>query len=400
MAERKKILIITYWSFNDALVQTYTLPYAKLISKALSEDSTIYLVTLDKINSQINNDLNNYNIKNISIPYKSFGIGGLMMVFKIIFKLFLLIKKEKITTLHAWCTPAGMIGYILTLFTKTELIIDSYEPHAEAMVENGAWKKNGIAFKLLFYFEKLQTQKANYLIATTESMKLYAKEKYNHTKNNFSVKPACVDLNLFSDSNIKNKKLLEELNLENKITCVYAGKFGGIYLDKEVFDFFKIAENYWGEHFRVLILSSHSSTEIEQKSKLSNLNSHTIVNKFVPHTKIADYIGLADFAITPVKSVPTKKHCTPIKDGEYWALGLPVVITKNISDDSDIIKENNIGSILEELTNEGYLKSIVEIDAILKNNSRNELYEKIRPVAEKYRNFRIAENIYNTLYGQ
>ena len=45
---------------------------------------------------------------------------------------------------------------------------------------------------------------------------------------------------------------------------------------------------------------------------------------------------------TPVKPVPTKRYCTPVKDGEYWALGLPVIITEGISDDSGIIRENGI----------------------------------------------------------
>jgi len=109
---------------------------------------------------------------------------------------------------------------------------------------------------------------------------------------------------------------------------------------------------------------------------------------------------LGDFGITPVKPIPTKRYCTPIKDGEYWALGLPVVITKGISDDSDIIKKYKIGSVLEELNEKNYLKAIQEIDVLLKNNTRMELYNKIRPIAEKYRNFDIAEKVYKEIYGK
>ena len=103
--------------------------------------------------------------------------------------------------------------------------------------------------------------------------------------------------------------------------------------------------------------------------------------------------------ITPVKPIETKRYCSPIKDGEYWALGLPVVITKNISDDSDIIKKNNIGSVLDNLNNEAYLKSVKEIDELLKNQTRKDLYSKIRAIAESHRNFNIAKKIYNTIYN-
>jgi hypothetical protein len=398
LEQPKKILILTYWSYQDALIQTYTLPYVKMIAANLPAESKIYLITLDKRKQEITDLLSEDNIENLSIPYVSFGIKAAFNWIKNIFKLYRLIKRKNISVIHVWCTPAGMIGYILSVMTRRTLIIDSYEPHAESMVENGAWKKNSFAFNLLFKFEKLQSKKAKYLICTTDGMKQYAMEKYNLTKNNFFTKPACVDLALFSKKNIKNKELLKELNIENKIICVYAGKFGGIYLDKEVFDFFKTAETFWGDTFIALILSSHTTSEIKQMAALSKLHPNTIIHKFVPHHQIPNYIGLADFAITPVKPVPTKKYCTPIKNGEYWALGLPVVITKNISDDSDIIKKYKIGSILEKLNEQGYLKTIKEIDELIKKYTRSELYTLIRPIAEKYRNYSIAEDVYKAIY--
>lgn len=392
------LLIITYWQYQDALIQTYTLPYVKIIAKHLPPGSKIYLITLDKETS-VDHPSSQQNIENISLPYISFSTKAAVSWVKNILKLYRLIKRENISTIHAWCTPAGMIAYILSVLTRKILIIDSFEPHAEAMVENGEWKKNSWAFKILFKYEKLQTKKAKHLIATTEGMKAYSKIKYNHTGNSFFVKPACVDLLLFSEKNVKNKELLSELGLQHKTIGVYAGKFGGIYLNKEVFDFIKVSEIYWEGKFRALILSSHTPEYIQQMAKQSNISEDTIIHKFVSHSQIPDYIGLADFGLTPVKSVPTKRYCTPIKDGEYWALGLPIVITPNISDDSQIIADNKIGSILEGLDNESYLKSIKEIDMLLKNNTRMELYNKIRPIAEKYRNFEIANNIYSKIYG-
>jgi len=394
---RKNILILTYWSYNDALIQTYTLPYVKLIAECLEEDGKIFLLTLDKSEQPQFEKIPK--IHNLSIPYKPVGIAAMFLWLRTIIKLLILIRKEKITTIHAWCTPAGMIGYLLSVLTGKELIIDSFEPHAETMIENGVWKKNSFAFRLLFKFEKLQAHRAKHLISISEKMCDYAAIKYGHHKQNYFVKPACVNLDLFSYKNKKNPALLKELNLENKLVCVYAGKFGGIYLEKEAFDFFKIAEGFWGNDFRVLILTSSTEKEIDEFRINSGLKKETIIQRFVPHAQIPDYIGLGDFAITPVKPIETKRYCSPIKDGEYWALGLPVVITKNISDDSDIIKKNNIGSVLDNLNNEAYLKSVKEIDELLKNQTRKDLYSKIRAIAESHRNFNIAKKIYNTIYN-
>jgi glycosyltransferase involved in cell wall biosynthesis len=291
-----------------------------------------------------------------------------------------------------------MIGTLLAWYTRRRVIIDSYEPHAEAMVENGSWKPNGIAFRVLMHFEKKQTRRAAYLISATEGMKTYARETYGHRKDNFFVKPACVNLELFSEKNLKKPALLTELGLEGKIVCVYAGKLGGIYLDKEVFDFFAAAQRLWSDNFHVLMLTNHSEDELQAFAATAGFDPKALTTRFVAHSDIPDYMGLGDFGITPVKPVPTKRYCTPIKNGEYWALGLPVVTTPHISDDSDIIAENAAGSIITSFDAEGYRDALLTIQRILEHD-RRAIYRKIRPLAEKYRNFAVAEKIYAAIYG-
>ena len=109
-------------------------------------------------------------------------------------------------------------------------------------------------------------------------------------------------------------------------------------------------------------------------------------------------MSLGDFGLTPVKSVPTKKLCTPIKDGEYWAIGLPVVITPDISDDSDIIERYDIGAVIQSLDQKGYQSAIAKIDSLILNNGPK-LKAKIRKVAESYRSYRIADEIYKKIYS-
>jgi glycosyltransferase involved in cell wall biosynthesis len=291
------------------------------------------------------------------------------------------------------------MGYLISMLTNKKLILDSFEPHAMAMLEGNIWTKRSIAFKLLFFLEKKQLKRASEVICTVEKMIEYSQETYGIKKKRYFSKPACVNLDTFSYKNIKNTNLLADLNLNNSIVCVYAGKFGGLYLENETFDFFKIASEYFGETFKVLLLTSHSDEEISNYIVRANLKKEVIIKQFVSHSDIPNYIGLADFAICPMRSLPSRRYSTPIKNGEYWALGLPVVITKNISDDSDIIKDNKIGSVLEELNNEMYLRAVKEIDELLKNNTHIELYNKIRPIAEKYRNFTIANAVYKEIYG-
>jgi len=402
------ILVITQWSFKDALVQAYTLPYVEIIRKMIPPDKKITLVTSEQQHialkeeeqDAINAGWKEKNMQLVTQHYRKFGFGKLMGMVTQLIHLYRLTRKEKISIIHAFCTPAGGFGYLLSRLTGAKLVIDSYEPHAEAMVENGTWKKKSFAFKILFALEKRQTRHASVLIATTEGMKQYALEKYGAVVNNFFVKPACVDTVMFSLRE-KDTLLAEDLQLENKIVGLYAGKLGGIYFKEEVFDFIKACYDHWKDRFRFLLLSNAAKEEIDAEIIRVGLPDNIVISRFVFHGEIPRYLSLGDFAINPVKPVPTKRYCTSIKDGEYWAMGLPVLISPGISDDSDIIKENEQSGVVVDLRQrEKYNEAILKLNQILLNGSRRERSEKIFLLAKQYRNFEIAENIYRNIYSK
>ncbi len=398
MTSPHHVLIITYWSWSDALVQTYTLPYLRILERALPSGSQIHLVTLERTRSPMKVAIQG-GIEHHPFTYEPLGARAIGMILGLVWKLSRLVFRHGIGTIHAWCTPAGMIGYLVSVLTRRRLVIDSYEPHAEAMVENGTWKRDGMAFKVLFLFEKLQSRRATALIAATASMQDYAAQKYGVSGKALFVKPACVDLERFSWREVKRFDLLRSLGLEGKLVAVYAGKFGGIYLDQEVFDLLRVARDRWGDRFHVLLLTSHVPEDLAANMQRAGLDPAMFTIRFVPHHEVPAYMGLGDLALTPVRPVPTKRHCTPIKDGEYWALGLPVVITADISDDSELIERYGIGAVLHRLGDEHYNMALETIDSLLQGMDRAALYARIRPIAEKYRNFDIAEKVYRSIYG-
>ena len=398
MKQKKNILVTTYWSYNNALITTYTLPYVRIILKQLAPGCKIYLLTLsdkqnfDKTNfEKFRTELEKENIVVINYTYSPFGFGMAFRFTRIFLELIGLILTKNISGLHGWCTPGGAIACLLSIVTRKPLVLDSFEPHALNMIENGSWTKKSTAFNILFKLEKLQFRKATEVICAAKGMIEHAETTYGAKKKRYFVKPACVDLNLFfppaqASSDAANKT----------ITCLYAGKFGGIYLDKEVFDFFKVAIDYFGDRFKIVLLTSHSEAEIELFCKNSAVDRNKVQIAFVKHEEVPAYLRMADFGICPVKPVPTKAFCSPIKNGEYWASGMPVVITRNISDDSRLIAENEAGYVLQQLNEQEYLNAVKKIEYLLaeKNTSL-----RIRQLAEQYRNFEIAESIYKTIYA-
>jgi glycosyltransferase involved in cell wall biosynthesis len=193
-------------------------------------------------------------------------------------------------------------------------------------------------------------------------------------------------------------RIRNDLGFAKKIVGVYAGKFGDFYLEDEIFELIKIAFRFWDDKLHILLLSNIEFQQLEEFCKKYDLdNTHfTLINS--SYKMMPQYLSVADFAISPYKPAPSKRYCTPIKNGEYWAIGLPIIITTGVSIDSDIVQQNAVGYVLENLSVPEYEKIIQKIDELL-NGDREELRTRIRRIAEEKRNFSIAENIYQQIYS-
>jgi hypothetical protein len=402
----KNILVYTQWPFYDGLNLSYVVPCLYMIRKAIPADSKIYFATQEKDLALLQRpevqtiiaELNKNNIFHYPEKYYNLGIKKALSLPLNFLKLLFFIFSKKINVIHTEAMSAGMIGTLLKTFTGKKHIVDSYEPLAYSMVEAGIWPADSFAFKLVKYFEKRQAIKGDVIIGTTNAMQEYAHAKYGITLKNFYWKPAIVDTTKFNFYEAYRNEFRKKYNLENKKVIVYAGKFGGQYLENETFDFFKACHNYWGDDFRILLLTSHTDKEVEDYCTKAKLDINIITKMFVPFPEMYKYLSIADFAITPVKPIHSKRYCSPIKDGEYWATGLPVVVTENISDDSDIIQNENIGTIITDYSAEGYLKNIKAIETLLASDTSENVRNRIREVGIKYRHFDIAEKVYIDVY--
>jgi len=393
------ILVITYWKFDDALVQTYTLPYLRIIRDILLPESEITLITMEP-----EGEIRKYvpveeRITRYSFRYHPFGIRAALAWNTNFRHLRNIVRTKNIQAVHTFCTPAGWPGSRIAGQTEIPLILDSFEPHADPMVETGTWKQGGIAYSTLIGLEKKQVKMARWIIGVVPAMKEYAEHRYGYHGNNFLVKPACIDFNQFNLTRRKNADLKMKMGLNDAIVCVYAGKFGGLYLKEEAFHFFRVAREVFGDKFRVLLLTSTPKEEITTLCIDAQLDPSAVVSTFVPHEQVPDYMGLADFAFSAFKPVPSRKYCTPIKDGEYWAMGLPVIIGEGISTDSDIIRAENAGYVLKSINSEEFRNGAMHIRQMLQTEDRDKLAERIHRIAQKHRNFAIAKSVYQTIYS-
>jgi len=393
------IIILTYWPLESALVKAYVFPYLEIIRELVGPSIPITLVTLENSKTLIRVSSLPIitNCMSYRIRYTKFGFLAFASWIYEGIRLFFHCRKRSVSVVHAWCTPAGAIGYVLSRFLQVPLIVDSYEPHADAMVENGTWSKKGLAFKTLFYFERKISLHATYLVSVSDHMRTYRRHRYSLADTPLLIKPACVDLNKFKVC-LDRVAARKRMGLPSGTTMVYAGKFGGIYFDAEIFRFAAYLKKFHFPDLTFLVLTDTPRDTLLKWSREYNFPSTNLISMFLPHEQVGKYIATADFALSPIKPVPSKLCCSPLKNGEYWACGLPIIISPNISVDSDIIKKNKLGVICEFSSPHTYSAAANQLRALLFEGSRDLLQIRIRSHACKYRNFKIAYRVYSKIY--
>jgi len=208
--------------------------------------------------------------------------------------------------------------------------------------------------------------------------------------------PCCVNIENFAFNKEARKKIRKKLGCENKITGIYTGKFGGLYYGKEAFDIFEIAFKRFGDNFFLMILTPDDPDHIYRMAEKTGLPKKRIHITSVPYKKVPEHLSAADFGFTLIKPKNSNLYCSSIKNGEYLACGLPILITEGVGDDSKILRKENCGALFRNNNDKyGIKKGLDKIEELL---TETDIRSRLKKVARKYRSFSIAEKVYKKWY--
>jgi len=201
--------------------------------------------------------------------------------------------------------------------------------------------------------------------------------------------PSCVDLNLFHFDSKKRKAYRNKWKIEdNTILFVYLGKLGGMYWDRELFDVFENLKKHLDRTSKLLIISR------EDLKPYKNFMNQDIISISAMKTEVPGLLSAADIAICGIKNIPSRRFSSPIKNGEYWACGLPIIIPEGISDDYLCAKENDIGFVIYSTNEQGLDKCAQKIQTYLSKNSWGKCKKSCRAFVVKDRSIQTYQLLF------
>jgi hypothetical protein len=251
------------------------------------------------------------------------------------------------------------------------------------------WSRGGLRYRFAHMMEQAQLRTAQVVITVTQ----------NHREDLVSAGmspervrtiPSITDLDTFRYRDMDRAEVRRRLGIPEKATVgIYVGKFGGLYYDEEAFRIFARAFDHFHD-LHVVVLSPMDPDVIRSKSAAAGIPPGRFHVLVVPHVEVPAFLSAADFAFSTIKPSPVKKYQCPIKNGEYWANGLPILMSDGIADDHKQLRKGMGGSVFAKDLSDldeafGVVRSIVD-DPGHK--------EAIVELARKYKSVDIARTVY------
>ena len=241
------------------------------------------------------------------------------------------------------------LGLIFKKIYNAELVYDTHELETE---RNGL---KGFRKKINKLVEKRLINNVDMTLVVSESIAdWYANE--------YGIQRPSVILNAPTHRELKaNNHLREQLDIrENQIILLYQGGLvtgRGIQM---ILDAFKVREN----DDLVAVFMGYGSLEAEIKAA-GELHNNIFFFPAVPPQVVLEYTASADVGISLIEnSCLSYYYCMPNKLFEYAMAGLPVLVS-NMKDMSELVIQNDMGSVITDFSNIGINKAL---DSFLQND--------------------------------
>lgn len=380
---KPKVLYIVYWGAAEPLGQSLVLPSVRRLAE-LGADLTLVtfekpadLAREDEI-TRIRKDLNRNNARWIPLPYHkqpkvpATGYDVLHGITRgIVSRL-----TNKPDLVHARTFIGGLMGAAVAALTHAKLIYHNEGFYPDEQVDGGIWKAESAPHRIAKFLEQRMYSSADGIISMSHRGKeiIEALPAVERKGTPVIVVPSCVDLNHF-----KRAESTERAR-RGPLRFVYIGSVGGRYVLDQAGKFVAVASREIGAA-NLRVLTRHDPAMVASMLRQGGLNDDAWSMEAVSHSEMPRMLADQDTGLFFLSQGLSEHGCSPTKIGEYWAMGLPVVTTPNVSDTDEIIRRERVGVVVRENSDDAYRCAALELKALLEDE---ELAGRCRRAAEDH----------------
>lgn len=391
------ILYITYWSADSPLSKSSAWPFLRSILD-MQEVNRVFYVTIEREADMVPLDEAIAHEKLQHLPINvllraPYALWKALEPIRVRCALSETVDGLTVDLVVARCSPSALYAVPISKRLSVPLIMESFEPHAEDMVHSGVWKAGGLKYRLQRKAER-QALKQAHFVYTVSNKYMERLTREGQDPSRISAMPCTVPMNAFVFKPEARTTVRKSLGIgADAVVGIYAGKFGGLYYDEEAFAAYRSAFSHFGtERFYLILLTAISEAEVAVRANHAGIPMERIAVLFVDHAKVPDYLSAADFAFSMIRHNASSPFCSPIKNGEYWACGLPIFSSDFGGDDIDVVQNEKAGVIVQANDVAAFRQAMHEMEALLQTPN---LKQRMRRVAEAYRDEAMIAEAYS-----
>lgn len=292
---------------------------------------------------------------------------------------------------HARTYVGGLMGLALSQLLRAKFIYHNEGFYPDEQVDGGVWQAGSLPHRIAKKLERCLYTAADGIIALSHRARLQIDNlpPVRRKRTPTIVVPSCVDLEKF------RWHTEQKIHWRDQLRLVYIGSIGYRYLFERIARFVAAAARELGP-VRLRVLTGADPTVVDATLRQAGLPVGSWSVQAVPHSAVASELVTQDAGLFFLTQGLSEHGCSPTKIGEYWAMGLPVVTTPNVSDTDEIIRCHKVGVIVREHSETAYRRAAMELRSLLEDP---DLARRCRDAAEIHYGLDDACEKQAALYG-
>lgn len=263
-------------------------------------------------------------------------------VFRFYLEVARLARQKPIRLVHAHNLYSAALALSARRLHNYRVILDYHGRIPEEYVFLGKGRET--SKRALERLEEWTVRKADHVVVVSQQLADYLASRYGVAKERITVIPCATNSTLFRwDPSLRSQTRLR-LGLEGRFVCIHLGSFFEWYEPELLVRAFgEIRDAVQGA--MLLVVSADTDKVSEYLASRLPPGSFSVIS--ARHHDVPAYLNAADLGFLLLRSTPNIQTSSPVKFAEYLNCGLPVLITPQVGDYSELIEQGAAGIVME-----------------------------------------------------
>ncbi|HVQ63900.1 MAG TPA: glycosyltransferase family 4 protein [Terriglobia bacterium] len=198
--------------------------------------------------------------------------------------------------------------------------------------------------RLLERLERWAVQRSDHVLVVSDRLSEYLQTTHNVPPGKLTVIPCCTDSALFRWNAELRAETRQRLGMAEKLVCTHLGSFFEWY-DPELLVrlFSQLLHQAPGRAHLLVITAEAEKARNFLEGKLPN---DVFTLRTANHSDVPALLNASDVGFLLLRSSPNIRTSSPVKFAEYLSCGLPVAITPDVGDYSELVQQNGVGRVV------------------------------------------------------